>query len=321
MFCILAFIVFGILGIFSASYRALAKEAWLCVKKRITLKPCDTSLSEKIRAKAVGPLILKHPKIAKSINRYFEILSWSVVILSIISTFYVSQSVYNLVRYQSCNPVNPEKCLLGVEACINKDAGSFFNGLKRILNIESIDKKFYSPLGRTFGNQEAKITIIEFMCPECPACAVTGPIVKKAIESYSDKIAFKIYYFPLPQHPFSYISSAATEAAAKQEKFLPYLEAEFNSLDKWSSLKTENEVRSFLINLAKNLNLDEKEFIKVIDDPNVKQIIDNDLNLALKNGINSTPSFIFLKEKDGQFKTEKATGAREFLDTLNNFLK
>jgi len=183
MFCILAFIVFGILGIFSASYRALAKEAWLCVKKRITLKPCDTSLSEKIRAKAVGPLILKHPKIAKSINRYFEILSWSVVILSIISTFYVSQSVYNLVRYQSCNPVNPEKCLLGVEACINKDAGSFFNGLKRILNIESIDKKFYSPLGRTFGNQEAKITIIEFMCPECPACAVTGPIVKKAIES------------------------------------------------------------------------------------------------------------------------------------------
>ena len=49
MACLIALIIFGIMGIFSASHRALAKEAFICVFKRVTFRPCDTGFKEKIK--------------------------------------------------------------------------------------------------------------------------------------------------------------------------------------------------------------------------------------------------------------------------------
>ena len=51
MACLIALIIFGIMGIFSASHRALAKEAFICVFKRVTFRPCDTGFKEKIKGK------------------------------------------------------------------------------------------------------------------------------------------------------------------------------------------------------------------------------------------------------------------------------
>jgi hypothetical protein len=57
MFCIVAFAVLSILGIFSATNRALAKEALDCVLRRVTLRPCNTGFDEKIKAKILGSVI------------------------------------------------------------------------------------------------------------------------------------------------------------------------------------------------------------------------------------------------------------------------
>ncbi len=43
MICIFAFFVFAFLAIFSVTYRPLAKEAFECVFRRITLRPCETA--------------------------------------------------------------------------------------------------------------------------------------------------------------------------------------------------------------------------------------------------------------------------------------
>ena len=51
MFCIVAFVVLSILGIFSAANRRLAKEALDCVFRRITFRPCNTGFDEKMKAK------------------------------------------------------------------------------------------------------------------------------------------------------------------------------------------------------------------------------------------------------------------------------
>ena len=77
MFCIVAFIVLSILGIFSAANRRLAKEALDCVLRRITFRPCNTGFDEKMKAKILGKVIMRSEKLASFINKRFEILAWA----------------------------------------------------------------------------------------------------------------------------------------------------------------------------------------------------------------------------------------------------
>ena len=50
--CVIALIVFGILGIFSASHREYAKEAFNCVFRKATFRPCNTDFNKKLKVKA-----------------------------------------------------------------------------------------------------------------------------------------------------------------------------------------------------------------------------------------------------------------------------
>lgn len=112
MFCVLSLIVFSIMGLFSATHRQLAKEALACVFRRITIRPCNTVFDKKIKAKILGKLLNKHPKLAKNINRFWEVISWFLVIIFFLSLFFSTQTLYNLARYNTCNPQNPSSCVL-----------------------------------------------------------------------------------------------------------------------------------------------------------------------------------------------------------------
>ena len=97
--CIIALIIFGIMGIFSASHRALAKEAFNCVFRRITFRPCDTNFQEKIKGKILSKIITRSTFLAKMVNKHYEILSWIFFILMLGSTFYVLRGGYNFYVY------------------------------------------------------------------------------------------------------------------------------------------------------------------------------------------------------------------------------
>lgn len=106
MACLLALIIFGIMGIFSASHRALAKEAFVCVFKRVTFHPCDTGFKEKIKGKILSNLINRSVFLTKIVNKYYELLSWLFFILMMGSTVFVLNGVYNFYVYGSCNGLN-----------------------------------------------------------------------------------------------------------------------------------------------------------------------------------------------------------------------
>ena len=106
MICILSLLVFSILGIFSATHRELAKEAFDCVLRRVTLRPCTTGFNEKIQAKLVGKLLNRSVLAAKLINKHFELLSWIFFILILLSTIWSIKGVYNFYLYGSCNGLN-----------------------------------------------------------------------------------------------------------------------------------------------------------------------------------------------------------------------
>lgn len=121
MLCLVALIIFLILGIFSLTHRQLAKDAFNCVFKNITLRPCDTGFDEKIKGKIIGKLINRSPKLAKHINRFWKPLSWILTILFFASLFFSAKGVYNLVRYQTCTPANPQNCILDTRKCSPSD--------------------------------------------------------------------------------------------------------------------------------------------------------------------------------------------------------
>jgi protein-disulfide isomerase len=94
------------MGIFSASHRALAKEAFSCVFHRITLRSCNSGFKEKIKSKILSRLIVHSTFAAKMVNKHYEILSWIFFILMVGSTLWVLRGGYNFYVYGSCNGLN-----------------------------------------------------------------------------------------------------------------------------------------------------------------------------------------------------------------------
>lgn len=109
--CLVAMVVLGFLSIFSAKYRYWAKEAFFCVGRRITLRPCDTGFDQKVRSKVTSALMKRNRTLAKRVHRHFEAISWLFTISLFISLFYTAYGVYNLATYGTCDPLHPETCV------------------------------------------------------------------------------------------------------------------------------------------------------------------------------------------------------------------
>jgi hypothetical protein len=112
MICVIALVVFGILGIFSSTHRKIAKEAFGCVTRRIILKPCTTGLDERLKSKITGSLMKRSPKLASITYKNFELISWFFVVLLIGSIIYSGIGIYNLSIHGTCTPENPDSCIL-----------------------------------------------------------------------------------------------------------------------------------------------------------------------------------------------------------------
>ncbi len=117
MFCIAAFVVLFVCGIFSAAYRKLARKAWHCVVRRLTFRPCDINFSEEMKGKLLGKIILIHPRLARFLDRWIDVFAWMFAILSIWSLVAVFLAGLNLLIYDTCDPQHSENCSLSGEAC------------------------------------------------------------------------------------------------------------------------------------------------------------------------------------------------------------
>lgn len=104
VFCIVGFVVFGILAVFSAKYRTYFRETVRCITRQITLRPCDTQFDEKMKSKISAKLIGISPKLAGLVYKRFSIISWIFLILTIISIVLIAQTAYNLAVYGTCDP-------------------------------------------------------------------------------------------------------------------------------------------------------------------------------------------------------------------------
>jgi thiol-disulfide isomerase/thioredoxin len=109
--CIAALVVLAVLSTFSAKYRSWAREAFDCVVRRLTLRPCTTSFNDKVKAVITSSLMKRHMGLARFANRHFEAISWVFTIVMFVSLAYTAYGFYNLATVGTCDPANPENCV------------------------------------------------------------------------------------------------------------------------------------------------------------------------------------------------------------------
>lgn len=194
--CIIALIVFGIMGIFSASHRALAKEAFSCVFKRITFRPCNTNFQEKVKGKILSKIITRSTFLAKMVNKHYEILSWIFFILMLGSTFYVLRGGYNFYIYGSCNGLNASGfCAFDPSGENNKVTG-IGNGeacvitqtIEANVTLNDVDLSIFP-----IQNNGSKDTVVFIGCYACDYSRKTYPDIQKLIKDKKANFIFAHY--------------------------------------------------------------------------------------------------------------------------------
>ncbi len=216
--CIIAFIIFGILSLFSAKYRPLAKEGFNCVFRTLTLKPCDTGFDQRIKTQVVYSVMNFSPQLGRLVNKQFALLSWIFVLLSIGSFGYVIYGGYNFYVYGNCDGPNAT-------------GGCILNDLTGDYGRFSSPQELIAPTnfsGLIAGNESANVTVVEFGCFTCPYTAKAEPLVKQLLAKYNASIRYVFKPFPLPNHNNSFATAQAVLCAAKQGKEWQMRDAVFN---------------------------------------------------------------------------------------------
>jgi len=282
LICVIALIVFGILAVFSASYRPLAKEAWDCVLRRITLRKCESGLNERLRSQIAGRLMTKSPKTAALVFRHFELLSWILVLLTISSLGYGAYGAYNYYQYGNCYGPEDSTSFCPFAAFDGETNSGFESDYAGEMVFPTADDD------PAIGPEDAKVTMIEFGCYMCPYTKEAEPIVNELLKEYEGKIRFVFRDFPLPSHEETRLHAVAADCALEQGKFWEMHDKFFEMQDE---CRAAEDHWLMVDNAAKGIGLDFEKFAECVDSGKYDKEVEKDINDGIKAKIVGTPTF------------------------------
>jgi protein-disulfide isomerase len=139
----------------------------------------------------------------------------------------------------------------------------------------------------TLGPAGAPVTIVEFLDPACETCAAFYPLVKQLMAAHPDKVRLVLRYAPF--HSNSDKVVAVLEAARRQGRFWPALEALLATQSDWSPHHTPQPARVW--KHLEGVGLDMERMAFDITAPEIAQLIAQDLADAQTLGVAKTPTF------------------------------
>ena len=101
--CWIALPVFLFLSIFSVKYRRLTKESFHCLWRTATLRPCQSSLDQTLRADITARLMKRSPALARFFYHQYKLLAFIILVLMLASTYFTAVGIYNYIQYGNCN--------------------------------------------------------------------------------------------------------------------------------------------------------------------------------------------------------------------------
>src|SRR5438094_1810873 len=155
-------------------------------------------------------------------------------------------------------------------------------GVSILLEKPKVDVA-YDP-ARVRGNPKAPVVIVEFSDFQCPYCQSVEATLKNLLAKYEGRVSLAYRDLPLREiHPQAELAAEASRCAAEQGKFWEYHDLLFQNQNKLN--------REGLVEQARNLKLDDKQFDSCLSSDKYKAQIEQDRQLGLKAGITGTPGF------------------------------
>jgi len=289
--CIVALIVFGIMGIFSASQRALAKEALDCVFKRVTFRACNTGFQEKVKGKLLAKILKRSTFLAKVLNKYYEIFSWIFFILMVGSTIWVFRGVYNFYVYGSCNGLNATGfCAFDPNGVNNKvtplgdgETCGTVQKTEKNVTLKNVDLSSF-PAQQV----DSKDTVVFIGCYDCDYSRKAYPDILKLVKNKNANYIFAHY----PAKGDTTFLAEAGYCVNKEYK------------DKYWDFNTYlfNADKDFVLNKANlneilgKFNFDVKKINDCANSSETKTAVEAQVKELNKTNIYGTPT-IFINEK------------------------
>ena len=190
----------------------------------------------------------------------------------------------------------------------------FFLTFIIVLLIFSPSKTFAKKSENFLGDNNAKITIIEYASMTCDHCAnfhknIFPEIYEKYIQT--GKVKFIFRDFPLDKQA---LFAAILANCAPKEKYFDFVKLIFNTTQKWISV--EDEFLKKLKNIGKMGGLSNDQIESCFRDENMVDLaINSRSNGEKKFNITSTPSFIINGKKYSSMTFEQF---EKVLDNLIN---
>jgi protein-disulfide isomerase len=162
-------------------------------------------------------------------------------------------------------------------------AGSLGN----ISALSAVDERLVRPDSPTLGPENAAVTLVEFLDPECESCRAFFPVVKRILTEYDGRIRLVVRYMPF--HSNSILAAQATEAAGAQGKYWEMQELLFAKQGEWGH--NSEPQRELMIKYAKELGLDVEKFQASLSNMLVFTKLERDRQDGVALGVNGTPTF------------------------------
>jgi protein-disulfide isomerase len=109
---------------------------------------------------------------------------------------------------------------------------SYYRGTVQKTPVQpSISENLVRPDSPALGPADAKVTVVEFLDPECESCAAVAPQVKSLLKEFDGRVRFVVRYMPL--HRNAKIAAQYIEAAGEQGKYWEMMEKVFSEQGEW----------------------------------------------------------------------------------------
>ncbi len=290
--CIVALIVFGIMGIFSASQRALALEALDCVFRRVTFRACNTGFTEKVKGKLLAKVLKRSTFLAKVLNKYYEIFSWIFFILMVGSTIWVLRGVYNFYVFGSCNGLNSTGfCAFDPNGENNKvtplgdgETCGITQKTEKTVTLKNVDLSSFP-----VKNVGSKNTVVFIGCYACDYSRKAYPDILKLVEKKNADFIFA--HYPAKGDVTNKLADVGYCVNRDyKDKFWDWNSYLFE-IDKNYILDPKN-----LDTMLTKFNFDVKKVEECANSPETKTAVDAQVKELNKTNIYGTPT-IFINEK------------------------
>lgn len=164
---------------------------------------------------------------------------------------------------------------------------------------------------QTYGSDDAKVYLIEFMDPACETCAAFAPFVKKIMAANPGKIKLVLRYAPFHDGADYFVK--ILEAAKKQGKYWETLDVMYKSQPYWASHSNPQPQRIW--QFLPQAGVDVQQIRRDMNDPAIVKIIDQDLADAKTLNVKKTPGYF------ANGKPLQTFGSRQLLDLVQSEIK